>query len=105
MTAGPKKSEARAIVTWTSPAACAAMNRSATLARATAASREPTADRSHRGGTETILLVEDDPGVRVFAQRVLENHGYRFAPSAIRAWRSKPRRATRLASMPWLLTS
>jgi DNA-binding NtrC family response regulator len=53
------------------------MNRSATLARATAASREPTADRSHRGGTETILLVEDDPGVRVFAQRVLENHGYK----------------------------
>ena len=27
-------------------------------------------------GTETILLVEDDPGLRAFMQRTLEQHGY-----------------------------
>ena len=31
---------------------------------------------AHRGGNETILLVEDEPAVRQFAQRVLEGHGY-----------------------------
>jgi len=30
-----------------------------------------------RGGTETILLVEDDVGVRTMVQTVLEGHGYR----------------------------
>ncbi|MCS7312359.1 MAG: response regulator [Acidobacteria bacterium] len=30
-----------------------------------------------RGGTETILLVEDDAGVRAMVQTVLEGHGYR----------------------------
>ena len=29
-----------------------------------------------RGGTETILVVEDEPGLRRVAQRVLEKHGY-----------------------------
>ena len=29
-----------------------------------------------RGGTETILVVEDEPGLRRAAQRVLEKHGY-----------------------------
>ena len=32
---------------------------------------------AHRGGNETILLVEDEPAVRQFAQRVLQGHGYR----------------------------
>jgi two-component system cell cycle sensor histidine kinase/response regulator CckA len=44
---------------------------------AEAVSREPAGAPSHGRGTETILLVEDDPGVRVFAQRVLEHHGYK----------------------------
>src|SRR5207302_1260829 len=29
-----------------------------------------------RGGTETILLVEDEEGVRTLAQTVLQDHGY-----------------------------
>jgi PAS domain S-box-containing protein len=33
---------------------------------------------SVRGGSETILLVEDDPGVRSVARRVLERDGYRL---------------------------
>jgi two-component system, cell cycle sensor histidine kinase and response regulator CckA len=34
-------------------------------------------DSITEGGTESILLVEDEPGVRAFAQRVLEDRGYR----------------------------
>ena len=34
------------------------------------------AAREARGGTETILLVEDEVGLRRAAQRVLERHGY-----------------------------
>ena len=29
-----------------------------------------------RGGKETILLVEDEEGVRILAQTVLQGHGY-----------------------------
>jgi PAS domain S-box-containing protein len=43
------------------------------------------------GGTETILLVEDEPGVRVLARAVLERAGYRVIEAAtgaggLRAW-------------------
>ena len=31
---------------------------------------------SPMGGTETILLVEDEPGLRALAKRILERHGY-----------------------------
>jgi signal transduction histidine kinase/CheY-like chemotaxis protein len=37
----------------------------------------PATCQAHRPGTETILLVEDESAVRLFAQRVLQNHGYR----------------------------
>ena len=38
---------------------------------------KPSADTAHPGGSETILLVEDETGVRLFAERVLQEHGYR----------------------------
>jgi two-component system, cell cycle sensor histidine kinase and response regulator CckA len=37
----------------------------------------PSAVDAHRGANETILLVEDEPAVRQFAQRVLQERGYR----------------------------
>ena len=42
--------------------------------------REPAADEivtESRGGSETILLVEDEEGVRAFVKRTLERFGYR----------------------------
>jgi two-component system cell cycle sensor histidine kinase/response regulator CckA len=33
-------------------------------------------------GSETILIVEDEPGVRILAQRSLEQHGYRVLSAA-----------------------
>ena len=38
---------------------------------------KPTVSQNLSRGTETILLVEDDTAVRLFAQRVLEGSGYR----------------------------
>jgi CheY-like chemotaxis protein len=44
---------------------------------------EPASEREQRdagihGGTETILIAEDDPGVRSFAVRILQSAGYRI---------------------------
>jgi two-component system cell cycle sensor histidine kinase/response regulator CckA len=44
-----------------------------------------------RGGTETILVVEDESEVRVLTQMVLESHGYHVleasdGPAALRLW-------------------
>ena len=46
------------------------------------------------GGTETILLVEDDYAVRMITRRVLESHGYKVceaatAAEALELWRSR----------------
>jgi len=53
------------------------------------------------GGTETILLVEDDFGVRMITRRVLESHGYRIcdastAAEALDLWRSRAQEITLL---------
>ena len=55
-----------------------------------AATGQPKADLP--GGTETILLVEDDYSVRMITRRALESHGYRIyeaasAPEALKLWR------------------
>jgi len=34
--------------------------------------------KTHPGGTETILIVEDEPLLREMARSILENHGYRI---------------------------
>jgi two-component system cell cycle sensor histidine kinase/response regulator CckA len=54
----------------------------------------PTAVRAApRGGTETILLVEDDPSVRMLTRIVFENKGYKVleadcGPAALKVWES-----------------
>ena len=44
--------------------------------RAAAISTSPRIKETVRGGRETILLVEDEEGVRTLAQTVLQGHGY-----------------------------
>ena len=36
------------------------------------------------GGSETILLAEDDPAVRLMTQTILQNFGYKVVPCMIR---------------------
>jgi two-component system, cell cycle sensor histidine kinase and response regulator CckA len=48
----------------------------------TDAPRAPAVQSVEQRGSETILLVEDDAGIRVLARRVLEQRGYRVAAAA-----------------------
>ena len=51
----------------------------------------PTPEAPLRGGSETILLVEDELAVRIMTRRVLESYGYEVldagsAPEALQVW-------------------
>ncbi len=61
---------------------------------ATAASAENGTSAPSRGGTETILLVEDDPPVRLLTRRTLEAYGYHIleassGPEAMEVWQKR----------------
>jgi PAS domain S-box-containing protein len=45
-------------------------------------SQTPAAETGLRGGSETVLLVEDDEAVRSLTRRLLENFGYRVREAA-----------------------
>ena len=58
------------------------------------AAAPPHAEANPPGGSETILLVEDDYAVRMITRRVLECHGYKIyeattAMEALDVWRSR----------------
>ncbi len=62
--------------------------------RPTAARAASPAERVGRGGTETILLVEDDQAVRAVTRRILEGAGYRVheatsGSEALQLWGSR----------------
>ena len=50
--------------------------------KATTQERPVTEQTGHSPGTETILLVEDEDGVRTLASKILENIGYRVIAAA-----------------------
>lgn len=53
------------------------------LLAAEEANAQPAAQQAaRRGGSETILLVEDDPAVRRLAREMLERHGYRVVEAS-----------------------
>ena len=63
----------------------------------------PQAETDLPGGTETILLVEDEYAVRMIARRVLESHGYKIyeaasAPEALELWRRRAKEIALLLS-------
>ena len=67
------------------------------------AAATPQTEADFPGGTETILLVEDDYAVRVITRRVLESHGYKIyeatsAPEALELWRSRAQEIALLLS-------
>ena len=62
-----------------------------TIPSPAAAADAPETSERPRGGTERILLVEDDSGVRAITQRLLETFGYRVwkaasAREALKIW-------------------
>ncbi len=62
-------------------------------ARTKGEAEKPTTQITVRGGTETILLVEDEKPVRELVARVLEKHGYKVLQAgagaeAVEVWRS-----------------
>lgn len=62
------------------------------LESAPSALQNPVSEKQLRGGTETILLVEDELSVRMITRRVLEKHQYKVieatnAQEALRFWR------------------
>jgi PAS domain S-box-containing protein len=64
------------------------------IATPASAAATPQAEADLPRGTETILLVEDDYGVRMITRRVLESHGYKIceataAGEALDLWRSR----------------
>lgn len=64
------------------------------LSETVAPAPAPSVTISEKSGTETILIVEDDPAIRALVQDVLAGHGYRVltaasGPEALQLWRGQ----------------